>query len=99
MQDVLGGTINSHWIVDSGASRHMTGDMKLLYDVKSIRGGYVAFAGDKGGYITGEGMISNGIVSFDKINFVQQLDHNLLSVSQICDKQFSVHFDANGVMC
>ncbi|KAF5773549.1 putative RNA-directed DNA polymerase [Helianthus annuus] len=74
----------------------MTGDMKLLYDVKSIRGGYVAFAGDKGGYITGEGMISNGIVSFDKINFVQQLDHNLLSVSQICDKQFSVHFDANG---
>uniref|UniRef100_A0A251SQP4 Uncharacterized protein n=1 Tax=Helianthus annuus TaxID=4232 RepID=A0A251SQP4_HELAN len=41
-------------------------------------------------------MISNGIVSFDKINFVQQLDHNLLSVSQICDKQFSVHFDANG---
>ncbi|KAJ0938259.1 putative RNA-directed DNA polymerase [Helianthus annuus] len=74
----------------------MTGDMKLLYDVKSIRGGYVAFVGDKGGYITGEGMISNGIVSFDKINFVQQLDHNLLSVSQICDKKFSVHFDANG---
>ncbi|MFS7993619.1 putative RNA-directed DNA polymerase [Helianthus anomalus] len=74
----------------------MTGDMKLLYDVKSIRGGYVAFAGDKGGYITGEGMISNEIVSFDKINFVQQLDHNLLSVSRICDKQFSVHFDANG---
>ncbi|KAJ0955343.1 putative RNA-directed DNA polymerase [Helianthus annuus] len=95
-QGVPGGTISSHWIVDSGASRHMIGDMKLLYDVKSIRGGYVAFAGDKGGYITGEGMISNGIVSFDKINFVQQLDHNLLSVSQICDKQFSVHFDANG---
>ncbi|KAJ0855937.1 putative transcription factor interactor and regulator CCHC(Zn) family [Helianthus annuus] len=68
-QGASGGTISSHWIVDSGASRHMTGDMKLLYDVKSIRGGYVAFAGDKGGYITGEGMISNGIVSFDKINF------------------------------
>ena len=54
MQGASGGTISSHWIVDSGASRHMTGDMKLLYDVKSIRGGYVAFAGDKGGYITGE---------------------------------------------
>ncbi|KAJ0751831.1 hypothetical protein HanPI659440_Chr09g0317371 [Helianthus annuus] len=74
----------------------MTGDMRLLYDVKSIRGGYVAFAGDKGGYITGEGIVSNGVVSFDKITFVQQLDHNLLSVSQICDKKFSVHFDANG---
>ena len=29
MQGVPGGTISSHWIVDSGASRHMTGDMKL----------------------------------------------------------------------
>ncbi|KAJ0805060.1 putative RNA-directed DNA polymerase [Helianthus annuus] len=74
----------------------MTGDYRLLFDVRSIRGGYVAFAGDKGGYITGEGMISNGIVSFDKINYVKQLDHNLLSVSQICDKKFTVHFDDAG---
>ena len=96
MQAAPGGTINSLWIVDSGASRHMTGDYRLLFDVRSIRGGYVAFAGDKGGYITGEGMISNGIVSFDKINYVQQLDHNLLSVSQICDKKFTVHFDDAG---
>ncbi|KAJ0913753.1 putative RNA-directed DNA polymerase [Helianthus annuus] len=91
--DVLGGTINSHWIVDSGASRHMTGDLRLLYDVRNIRGGYVAFAGDKGGFITGEGSISNGMVCFDKINYVKQIDHNLLSVSQICDKKFTVHFD------
>ncbi|KAJ0555461.1 putative RNA-directed DNA polymerase [Helianthus annuus] len=94
--DVLGGTINSHWIVDSGASRHMTGDLRLLYDVRNIRGGYVAFAGDKGGFITGEGSISNGIVCFDKINYVKQIDHNLLSVSQICDKKFTVHFDDAG---
>ncbi|KAF5760609.1 putative RNA-directed DNA polymerase [Helianthus annuus] len=94
--DVLGGAINSHWIVDSGASRHMTGDLRLLYDVRNIRGGYVAFAGDKGGYITGEGSISNGIVCFDKINYVKQIDHNLLSVSQICDKKFSVIFDDAG---
>ncbi|KAF5775382.1 putative RNA-directed DNA polymerase [Helianthus annuus] len=94
--DVLGGTINSHWYVDSGASRHMTGDLRLLYDVRNIRGGYVAFAGDKGGFITGEGSISNGIVCFDKINYVKQIDHNLLSVSQICDKKFTVHFDDAG---
>ncbi|KAM0034614.1 putative RNA-directed DNA polymerase [Helianthus debilis subsp. tardiflorus] len=93
---VPGGTVSSHWIVDSGASRHMTGDLRLLYDVRNIRGGYVAFAGDKGGYITGEGKISNGIVCFDKINYVKQIDHNLLSVSQICDKKFTVHFDDAG---
>ncbi|KAJ0819688.1 putative RNA-directed DNA polymerase [Helianthus annuus] len=53
-------------------------------------------SGDKGGYITGEGSISNGIVCFDKINYVKQIDHNLLSVSQICDKKFSVIFDDAG---
>ena len=40
-----------------------------------------------------EGSVSNGIVSFERISYVKQIDYNLLSVSQICDKQFSVHFD------
>ena len=93
MQDAPRGPANNCWIVDSGASRHMTGDIILLQNVHSIHGGYVAFAGDKGGFITGEGTVTNGKVSFDKVNFVKQLDHNLLSVSQICDKQFTMHFD------
>src|ERR1044071_8674056 len=87
------GPISSLWIVDSGASGHMTGDLALLFDVKNINGGYVAFAGNKGGYITMEGSVSNGIVTFERISYVKQIDYNLLSVSQICDKQFSVHFD------
>ena len=37
--------------------------------------------------------MSNRIVSFDKISFVKKIDHNLLSVSQICDKDFKVIFD------
>ncbi|KAJ0922037.1 putative GAG-pre-integrase domain-containing protein [Helianthus annuus] len=41
-------------------------------------------------------MISNGVVSFDKINYVHQIDQNLLSVSHICDKKFTVHFDDTG---
>ncbi len=40
-----------------------------------------------------EGYMSNGIMSFDKISFVKQIDHNLLSISQICDKDFKVIFD------
>ena len=67
----------------------------LLFDIKNINGGYVAFAGNKGGYITKEGSMSNGVVSFDKISFVKQIDHNLLSVSQICDKKFTVFFNDN----
>ncbi|KAI3815669.1 hypothetical protein L1987_15348 [Smallanthus sonchifolius] len=87
------GTISNHWYVDSGCSRHMTGNMALLQDVKPFRGGYVAFAGEKGGSITCQGVVSNGCVSFDNVNFCEQLKHNLLSVSQMCDKEYSVMFD------
>ncbi|XP_021996076.1 uncharacterized protein LOC110893269 [Helianthus annuus] len=44
-------SIPSKWIMDSGASRHMTGTLALLYDVKSINGSYVGFAGNQGGRI------------------------------------------------
>ncbi|KAI3717482.1 hypothetical protein L1987_69124 [Smallanthus sonchifolius] len=87
------GTISNRWYVDSGCSRHMTGNMALLQDVKPFRGGYVAFAGEKGGSITCQGVVSNGCVSFDNVNFCEQLKHNLLSVSQMCDKEYSVMFD------
>ncbi|KAI3784137.1 hypothetical protein L1987_43230 [Smallanthus sonchifolius] len=46
-------TINNTWYVDSGCSRHMTGNVRLLEDVKQIDGGYVSFVGNNGGYITG----------------------------------------------
>ncbi|KAD4586293.1 hypothetical protein E3N88_23894 [Mikania micrantha] len=85
--------VNSNWIVDSGASRHMTGDISLLTNVNAVRGGYVAFARDKGGFITGEGILTNGQVSFDNVRYVKQLENNLLSVSQICDKEYKVLFD------
>ncbi|KAI3814270.1 hypothetical protein L1987_19020 [Smallanthus sonchifolius] len=84
--------LNSHHDY-SGCSQHMTGNMALLQDVKPFRGGYVAFAGEKGGSITCKGVVSNGCVSFDNVNFYEQLKHNLLSVSQMCDKEYSVMFD------
>nr|GEY12816.1 putative ribonuclease H-like domain-containing protein [Tanacetum cinerariifolium] len=45
-------------VIDSGCSRHMTGNMSYLSDFKEINGGYVAFGGNpKGGEITGKGKI------------------------------------------
>ncbi|KAI3807431.1 hypothetical protein L1987_23359 [Smallanthus sonchifolius] len=67
--------------------------MALIQDVKPFRGGYVAFAGEKGGIIMCQGAVSNGCVNFDNVNFCGQLKHNLLSVSQMCDKEYSVMFD------
>ncbi|KAI3754817.1 hypothetical protein L1987_54608 [Smallanthus sonchifolius] len=56
---------------------------------------FVAFAGDKkGGKITGQGTVSNVLITLEKVNFVSQLEFNLLSVSQVCDKDIPVHFTA-----
>nr|GEV81549.1 hypothetical protein [Tanacetum cinerariifolium] len=45
-------------VIDSGCSRHMTGNMSYLSEFEAINGGYVAFGGNpKGGKITGKGKI------------------------------------------
>nr|GEY81460.1 ribonuclease H-like domain-containing protein [Tanacetum cinerariifolium] len=49
-------------VVDSGCSRHMTGNMSYLSDFKELNGGYVAFGGNpKGGKISGKGKIKTAI--------------------------------------
>ena len=70
----------------------MTGDISQLTDLTHHNGGYVSFAGGEKGKITQMGTISNGVLSFNKVNYVPELQHSLLSVSQICDKDFSAHF-------
>nr|GEY15162.1 ribonuclease H-like domain-containing protein [Tanacetum cinerariifolium] len=42
-------------VIDSGCSRHMTGNMSYLSDFKELNGGYVTFGGNpKGGKISGK---------------------------------------------
>ncbi|XP_052622759.1 uncharacterized protein LOC111896584 [Lactuca sativa] len=80
------------WYVDSGCSRHMTGDISQLSKIQSFNGGYVSLAGGDGGKITQRGTVTNGVLSFENVNFAPELKHSLLSVSQICDKGYSTHF-------
>ncbi|XP_021995887.1 uncharacterized protein LOC110893075 [Helianthus annuus] len=82
----------SQCIMDSGASQHMTGKKTLLYDVRGFNGGYVGFAENQGGRIVGEGTLSNGIVTFERVNYIAELENNLLSISQICDRMYTTHF-------
>nr|GFB09357.1 ribonuclease H-like domain-containing protein [Tanacetum cinerariifolium] len=71
-------------VIDSGCSRHMTGNMSYLSDFEELNGGYVAFGGNpKGGKITGKGKIKTGKLDFDDVYFVKELKFNLFSVSQI----------------
>ncbi|GJU16200.1 hypothetical protein Tco_1144166 [Tanacetum coccineum] len=86
-------TLHDQGILDSGCSRHMTGNKSFLTDYQEIDGGFVAFGGSpKGGKITRKGKIRTGKLDFEDVYLVKELKFNLFSVSQICDKKISVFF-------
>ncbi|GJR25533.1 putative ribonuclease H-like domain-containing protein [Tanacetum coccineum] len=79
--------------VDSGCSRHMTGNIAYLSDFKEFDRGYVAFGGGTyGGRITGKGTLKTDNLDFEDVYFVNELNFNLFSVSQMCDKKNYVLF-------
>nr|GEU52881.1 hypothetical protein [Tanacetum cinerariifolium] len=80
-------------VIDSGYSRHMTGNISYLSIFKEINGGYVAFGGNpKGGKITGKGKIRTCKLDFDDVYFFKELKFILINVSQMCDKKNNVLF-------
>ncbi|GKB54598.1 ribonuclease H-like domain-containing protein [Tanacetum coccineum] len=79
-------------IVDSGCSRHMTGNKTYLVEYQDYNGGPIAFRGSKG-QITGKGKIITRKLDFEDVYFVKELKQfNLLSALQMCDKKNKVLF-------
>ena len=71
----------------------MTGDRALLSNVVKKAGPIVTF-GDNIKWLTqGIGSLQAGNVIIDNVSVVQGLQHNLLSISQFCDKGYGVLFD------
>nr|GEV82636.1 hypothetical protein [Tanacetum cinerariifolium] len=69
------------------------GNMSYMSDFEELNGGYVSFGGNlKGGKISGKGKIRKGKLDFDDVYFVKELNFNLFSVSQMCDKKNIVLF-------
>ena len=74
------------WYVDSGCSRHMTGKKSNFLSLTALEGGSVAFGNGKSGTIVGVGKIGESLShSTDNAYLMDGLQHNLLSVSQLCD--------------
>ncbi|GJU16527.1 putative ribonuclease H-like domain-containing protein [Tanacetum coccineum] len=78
-------------VIDSGCSRHMTGNKCYLTEYEDYDGGFVSF-GDGKGRIFRKGKIKTGTLDFDNVNFCKELKYNLFSVSQICDKKNNLLF-------
>ena len=72
------------WYLDSGCSRHMTGEMSMFLTLTMKEGGTVGFGGNQTGKIIGIGTIDNSSISINNVWFVDGLRHNLLSISQFC---------------
>jgi hypothetical protein len=86
------------WYIDSGCSKHMTGDKSKFLTLSESKSGNVTFGNDAPGKIKGKGMVSlsNGKGKAQDVLFVDGLKHNLLSVSQVCDRGCEVVFTSKG---
>jgi hypothetical protein len=82
------------WYIDNGCSKHMTRDKDKFLSLRESKLGSVTFGNDAPGKIKGKGMVSlsNGKGKSQYVLLVDGLKHNLLSVSQMCDRGCEVLF-------
>ena len=70
------------WYLDSGCSRHMTGDVKQFTSLEAMNGGSVTFGDNGKGKIIGIGKVHITPSScISNVLLVEGLKHNLLSIS------------------
>ena len=74
----------------------MTGDLSLLKNFTRKNGGRVTFGDNTKGKIIGVGDVGNGTSPLiENVFLVDNLKHNLLSISQLCDKGYRVIFESS----
>ncbi|GJZ93950.1 retrovirus-related pol polyprotein from transposon TNT 1-94 [Tanacetum coccineum] len=80
------------WYLDSGCSKHMTGNRSKLKNFVEKFIGTVRFGNDHFGAIMGYGdyVIGDSVIS--RVYYVEGLGHNLFSVGQFCDSDLEVAF-------
>nr|GEU32021.1 retrovirus-related Pol polyprotein from transposon TNT 1-94 [Tanacetum cinerariifolium] len=80
------------FIVDSGCTKHMTGNLKLLCNFVGKFMRTVHFGNDQFVPILGYGDLVQGNVTINRVYYVEGLNHNLFSVGQFCDADLEVAF-------
>ncbi|GJS99788.1 retrovirus-related pol polyprotein from transposon TNT 1-94 [Tanacetum coccineum] len=80
------------FIADSGYTKHMTGNLKLLCNFVERFLGTVRFGNDQFAPILGYGDLIQGNVTIKWVYYVEGLNHNLFLVGQFCDADLEVVF-------
>jgi hypothetical protein len=92
------GDLKNIWLIDSGCSRHMTGDrgwFSSLVPVMTKRN--ITFGNNGRGHVLSEGEIKvSHKITLRRVALVQSLGYNFLSVSQLLDEGFEVLFRPGG---
>jgi len=84
--DRLHGKNDNAWIIDTGASNHVIGNLKCMINVKKISHCPVEPSNGKDAIATRQGsVILNGGLRLDNVLFVPQLTCNLIFVTQLFD--------------
>nr|GEX61814.1 integrase, catalytic region, zinc finger, CCHC-type, peptidase aspartic, catalytic [Tanacetum cinerariifolium] len=80
------------FIVDSGCTKHMTGNLKLSCNFVEKFLGTVCFGNDQFAPILGYGDLVHGNITINRVYYVEGLNHNLFLVGQFCDVDLKVAF-------
>nr|GFA00105.1 Gag-Pol polyprotein [Tanacetum cinerariifolium] len=80
------------FIVDSGCSKYMTGNLKLLINFVEKFLGTVKFGNDQIAPILGYGDLVQRAVTIKRVYYVEGLNYNLFSIGQFCDADLEVAF-------
>nr|GEZ37988.1 integrase, catalytic region, zinc finger, CCHC-type, peptidase aspartic, catalytic [Tanacetum cinerariifolium] len=83
------------WCIDSGCSKHMTENLKLIINFFGKFLGTVRFENDYITAILGFSDLQWGNILITRVYFVEGLGHNLFSVGQFCDSDLEVAFRRN----
>jgi len=95
MQTSLGAK-ESMWYFDNGCSKYMTWDAKKFSKISCKASGHVTYGDNNKGKILGVGKVTSSSSTVIKnVLLVEGLKHNLLSISQLCDKGLKVIFESN----
>nr|GFC52024.1 integrase, catalytic region, zinc finger, CCHC-type, peptidase aspartic, catalytic [Tanacetum cinerariifolium] len=80
------------WYLDSGCSKHITGDRSQLTNFVDKFLGTVKFGNDHVAKIMGYGDYQIGNVTISRVYFIDGLGDNLFFVGQFCDSDLEVAF-------
>nr|GEX00731.1 retrovirus-related Pol polyprotein from transposon TNT 1-94 [Tanacetum cinerariifolium] len=80
------------WIIDSGCSKHTTGNHALLTNFVEKFLGTVRFGNNDFAVIAGYGDVVIRSMTIMKVYYVEGLGYNLFIIGQFCDKGFEVAF-------